>query len=530
MEKSFERFINFGSLSDKNNRQKLATLIYKKLQGKSESKFDSTNREIENYKKSIEQLIDNKNLQEICFNNPDLAEKITLDILDFTNKTKKEVIQLESQFDEETSWRESFDLSTKNQFQELWGLTYSFIKRSYSKEELDIYFYQTEFKKSLSTATITASNKSTFESVKEHFTENWNALFLKKKMQLELDYIEKQRMLFSKDFYKKIEELKNIQEILEPLTNELGRLWDMSKGNWQMSDFTILSNYATLLKKDKSVMELAEMLGRMQQAEKEYEEEMFATIQIKPEWKVNHASKSDLIGIHESDDLSSLLPSETVFLSDATLQTLFLKKYTEKKLQTFEFESKTISKKKEEAVEKQLKEKKTKKGPFIICVDTSGSMNGTPETVAKTICFALLKMALKENRKCYLISFSTQIETLNLTDIKNSLPKLIDFLSKSFNGGTDATPAINESLRMLETEEYKKADVLMISDFIMPTFNGNAKNKINNAKENGTKFHNLVIGNFANSTLTNEFDNNWIYNPNASTVLSLVKNITTLNL
>ena len=344
-----------------------------------------------------------------------------------------------------------------------------------------------------------------------------------------MDCIEKQRNLFSIDFYKKIEELKNIQEILEPLTDVLGRLWDMGKGNWQRNDFKILSNYATLLKKDKSVMELAEMLGRMQQAEKEYEEELFATIQIKPEWKVNHASKSDLIGIHESDDLSSLLPSETVFLSDTTLQTLFLKKYSEKKLQTFEFEAKTISHKIEEVLEKQLKEKNNKKGPFIVCVDTSGSMHGTPETVAKTICFALLKLALKEHRKCYLISFSTQIETINLTDIKNSLPKLMDFLSMSFNGGTEATPAINESLRMLTTEEYKKADVLMISDFIMPSFNNNTKKEIKNAQENGTKFHNLVIGNFSNTTLTNEFDNNWVYNPNASSVLSLVKNITNLN-
>jgi hypothetical protein len=63
----------------------------------------------------------------------------------------------------------------------------------------------------------------------------------------------------------------------------------------------------------------------------------------------------------------------------------------------------------------------------------------------------------------------------------------------------------------------------------MPSFNNNTKNEINKAKENGTKFHNLVIGNFANSTLTNEFDNNWVYNPNASNVLNLVKNLTNLN-
>ena len=37
--------------------------------------------------------------------------------------------------------------------------------------------------------------------------------------------------------------------------------------------------------------------------------------------------------------------------------------------------------------------KKEQKGPVIICVDTSGSMQGTPENIAKTVTFALSKIA-----------------------------------------------------------------------------------------------------------------------------------------
>lgn len=83
-------------------------------------------------------------------------------------------------------------------------------------------------------------------------------------------------------------------------------------------------------------------------------------------------------------------------------------------------------------------------GPFIICVDTSGSMHGTAENVSKTLCFAILKIAIRDNRKCFLISYSTQLMTLNLTDFKTSIDKLIEFLSMSFNGGTDATPAMQK--------------------------------------------------------------------------------------
>jgi len=156
-------------------------------------------------------------------------------------------------------------------------------------------------------------------------------------------------------------------------------------------------------------------------------------------------------------------------------------------------------------------------------------MHGTPETVAKTLCFALLKMAVKDNRKCYLISFSTTIETLNLTDLKNNLEKLIEFLSMSFNGGTDATPAMQEALKMLETEDYKKADVIMVSDFIMPGFDEQTKKQITNAKENKTKFHSLVIGDSGNKSTIEEFDSNWAYDKNnKDCVLQLVKDINTI--
>ncbi|OAV67154.1 VWA domain protein interacting with AAA ATPase [Bacteroidales bacterium Barb6XT] len=148
-------------------------------------------------------------------------------------------------------------------------------------------------------------------------------------------------------------------------------------------------------------------------------------------------------------------------------------------------------------------------------------MHGTPETVAKTLCLALLKIAVRENRKCYLISFSTDIQTLNLNDYK-----IIHFLSMSFQGGTDATPAMQEALRMLTTEDYKKADIIMVSDFVMPAFDEQTQSQIKTAKENKTKFHNLVIGSSENTAAMKEFDNNWFYDINKpDSLLTLVKNI-----
>ena len=96
----------------------------------------------------------------------------------------------------------------------------------------------------------------------------------------------------------------------------------------------------------------------------------------------------------------------------------------------------------------------------------------------------------------------------------------------SFHGGTDATPAMQESLRMLETEDYKKADVVVVSDFVMPSFDERTHQQISQAKENKTKFHSLVIGTSQNKNVIKDFDNNWLYNLNSKeNVLSLVKNL-----
>lgn len=91
------------------------------------------------------------------------------------------------------------------------------------------------------------------------------------------------------------------------------------------------------------MQDLAEMLGRMRQTEKELEEKSFSTIDIKQQWKLEYASKADLIGIKESDDLSSLLPTETALLADETMQFIFFKKFAEKKLQTFEYQANILS-------------------------------------------------------------------------------------------------------------------------------------------------------------------------------------------
>ena len=142
-------------------------------------------------------------------------------------------------------------------------------------------------------------------------------------------------------------------------------------------------------------------------------------------------------------------------------------------------------------------------------------MNGTPENIAKTITFALSKIAIEEDRKCYVISFSTAIQTLDLTDFSdNPINKLAQFLKMSFNGGTDAEPALNQGLKMLSENEWKNADVLMISDFVMQSLNKDLIERIESEKKKDTVFYSLTIGSSGNKGTIQCFNHNWFYDMN----------------
>jgi uncharacterized protein with von Willebrand factor type A (vWA) domain len=526
MTNNFDRFIHFSTFADTKTREQIADSVFGNLQGK--DSINSVSTECNNFVPAIERITNHSTLKEMCGKDSELAEKVTADILDFINKTQKQIDKADNPFADEVIQYQQFAETNKKKFPNNWNQTKPFIDKIYNKNVIDTEFYEKEFQKCFNEKD---KNRPRFDSVKEHLSDKWNDLLLKKQTGWELQIIDREREKFCEELYRQIEELKKLQEVLEPFTRELGRLWDMCKGNWQRVNFDILKRYAGLLQKDKSLQELAEMLGRMRQTEREYEEELFTDVRPKTAWKAESAAKSDLIGVHESDDISNALPSEFALLTDSANEMLFYKKITEKKLQTFEFQGRTQEIINEEFQNKRQKTKEDTKGPFIICVDTSGSMHGTPEMVAKTLCFAILKIAIRDNRKCYLISFSTGIETLNLTDLKNSLDKIIRFLTMSFHGGTDAIPAMREALRMLSTQDYKKADVIMVSDFVMPAFDDTTQKLIAIAKTNKTKFHSLVIGTSQNKGVIKDFDNNWLYDVNSPTgILDLVKNINSLTL
>ena len=100
------------------------------------------------------------------------------------------------------------------------------------------------------------------------------------------------------------------------------------------------------------------------------------------------------------------------------------------------------------------------------------------------------------------------LSSFNSTD---GITNLVKFLRMSFNGGTDANPALNHSVKLLEEKEWKNADILMISDFVMGKLGVELEGKIKAQQEQKCRFFSLAVTSGGNNEVISTFDKNWIY-------------------
>lgn len=202
---------------------------------------------------------------------------------------------------------------------------------------------------------------------------------------------------------------------------------------------------------DPAIVEMAKKIGRAGEKTSETTGGRFL-----------RSSKSDIMGITTGNDLNCVMPAELALLGDRATENVFLEKFVQKRLQVFA--SASHSEKKE----------KLQKGPIFMCVDTSGSMSGNPETMAKTVALAVAIVAQREKRPLILINYSHTLSFFVLQNLKRQKKELMKFLSRSYSGGNDENLLFDFIFRRLPqmpkyravAERFEGADMLVISDFI----------------------------------------------------------------
>lgn len=353
--------------------------------------------------------------------------------------------------------------------------------------------------------------------LREKFLAEWQEEMHSNRQQTEAVFLEGKLDTYIGDLSEKAERLEELEELLDPFSQFLGQAWNASLGNWKAIDWTRVRAIAKQLKSDQQMHDLLEWLGRLKSSRKARELRRKNLPLPKQLFNPNPFGKSEIIGVHYSNELDSVLPSEIALLSDEDMEVIFSEKYIEHKLLTFQYRSLDVEQQDDPDATRLEPSDSESSGPFILCIDTSGSMYGTPEQVAKGLALSLTELALKEQRSCYLIAFSTGIRAIELTGMEKDFEALVKFLKMSFHGSTDLQPAIEEANRLLQTERFRQADVLVISDFLIPRLDRDILYEIKQLKHSlGVRYHSMFIGRSPDSTHVPlpVFDHHWIYDLN----------------
>ncbi len=205
-----------------------------------------------------------------------------------------------------------------------------------------------------------------------------------------------------------------------------------------------------------------------------------------------HSAKSDIAGITTGNDLNSLLPSELALLEDKKTENVFYQRYTQKRLQQFASASRSTGK------------KRLKYGPILMCVDTSSSMSGEPEILAKTLALAVAIVAQRKKRPLILVNYSCTVSFFVLTNLRKQRSHLLKFLSMSYGGGNNENimfgfilreihklPRYQECLKILDG-----ADLLVISDFEWGELNADVRRDLEEKHRAGLQTYALGVNDY----------------------------------
>lgn len=190
------------------------------------------------------------------------------------------------------------------------------------------------------------------------------------------------------------------------------------------------------LKDDARLQRIAKMAGRFKR---------LASGRLRD--RVKHAV-GEVCDIERGDDLARLLPTELGRLVHPSFRMAMMRDLHEKNAMQYAMRGSAH----------------VGRGPLVVCVDKSGSMEGDRDVWATAVTLALLEIAQRERRAYGLLAFESAVKFRAVVHPGGALP--FDALTAHCQGGTNISGVLAEALNLIRTEKrsMRKADVVIISD------------------------------------------------------------------
>ncbi len=151
------------------------------------------------------------------------------------------------------------------------------------------------------------------------------------------------------------------------------------------------------------------------------------------------------------DDISRLIPAELSMLTNPLLKKDFFRRYHERRLLCYHLRHNDPG----------------ERGPLVVLIDVSYSMHGDKELWAKAVALALRELAWRKKRHCAVIEFGAHDDPLLILRFPPGVERVDDVVRMAeffLGGGTDFVKPMEAALGILQTKDYREADVVMITD------------------------------------------------------------------
>lgn len=285
---------------------------------------------------------------------------------------------------------------------------------------------------------------------------------------------------FGSDWQNRRGQMDELMEVFGKLPDDgKNARWDLLPGLLKSEGWREVLRIRRLLERLPELAECIRRLGRARPSEERDDasrsqvEVMDSAVARRTEQRTVRVPDmpGETRGVHRADRIARMLPAESVLLGHPALRLVWHARRAERTLLCYEDDDRMTEVRHIDAPVLRPRpdpqpDRRLEMGPLLVCVDTSGSMQGGAGEVAKAVVLEAVRTAHTQGRACHVFAFggAGEVVDMQIGVDADGIGRLIHFLGQGFRGGTDICGPLEKSIACLEQAAWQMADLLIASD------------------------------------------------------------------
>lgn len=269
---------------------------------------------------------------------------------------------------------------------------------------------------------------------------------------------------------------EQVLALLQGLGDVANLSWDALRGRLNSRDWREAQRISGVLAQLPALRDLIRQLGRSERAVAPKSPAVATQAHSGPRpmsWRTTTLpdAPGEVLGVRHSNQIEHMLGSEAALIRHPVFRKLWRARHAEARLLIYDSQAvltdlRPDPQPRQRAATQLPQPRARQRGPFIVCLDTSGSMRGAPENIAKAVALQAFRTAHQDQRGCLLLAFGGpgEIVECELGLGAAGLDHLLHLMGQSFDGGTDVQGPLERAIERVHQQRWADADLLVVSD------------------------------------------------------------------